>query len=477
MRKGSSRVVILYVILDVFCFVFSFYLPYLLRYSSNPFLRSLPVYEKWLRLSNWALLPYTAVFLVWGVLSVFFLNHYNLYRTVREYSYLDELILVIKALFWSSLSAAGAVFFFQIKIYSRLVFAVSAALLLLTCFSWRMLKRFLVRRRVAKGFNNYNVLIVGAGRGGRALSREIARHRYLGLEVVGFLDDRRTGEADGHPILGGLGNFEEVIRKKFVDEVLVSIPSEREHVARLIADCRKLGKSIRVVPDLMSLGMEGVKAGYLGMIPLLEYYDRGLPGTDLLLKRSFDIAVSALALVFLSPVMLGIALAIRIDSPGPAIYTSRRNGRKAKLFKFYKFRTMVENADKKLDELRHMDETDGPVFKIRNDPRVTRVGRFLRRYSLDELPQFWNVLRGDMSLVGPRPPTPNEVAKYADWQLKRLEIRPGITCLWQVKGRSNLSFREWMKLDLFYIENWSFWLDIKILLRTIVVVFRGEGAY
>ena len=138
---------------------------------------------------------------------------------------------------------------------------------------------------------------------------------------------------------------------------------------------------------------------------------------------------------------------------------------------------MHENADKMLDELRHLDETDGPIFKIRNDPRVTRVGRFLRRYSLDELPQFWNVLRGDMSLVGPRPPTPNEVMEYADWQLKRLEIRPGLTCLWQVKGRSNLSFREWMKLDLFYIENWSFWLDIKIILRTIVVVFKGEGAY
>ncbi len=138
---------------------------------------------------------------------------------------------------------------------------------------------------------------------------------------------------------------------------------------------------------------------------------------------------------------------------------------------------MVKDADKMLEMLRHLDETDGPIFKVKNDPRISRVGRFLRRYSLDELPQLWNVLKGDMSLVGPRPPTPNEVEQYANWQLKRLEIRPGLTCLWQVRGRSNLSFREWMKLDLFYIENWSFWLDIKIILRTIWVVIRGEGAF
>lgn len=472
-----SKITAIYILIDILCMVVSFYLPYLLRYWNSPFVRSLPFFEKWSRLSIWALGPYTVVFLIWGTLAVLFLNHYKLYQTIRNYSYLDELVLIVKALFLASLSAAGAVFFLQIKIYSRLVFAVSAVLLLVTCSIWRMLKRYLVRRRVAKGFNNYHVLIVGAGKIGTALAREIKRNRYLGLEVIGFLDDSKTGKAEGYPILGGAENFEEVVRKKFIDDVLVSIPSERELVARLITECRKLGKSIRVVPDLLSLGMEGVKSSYLGMIPLLEYYDRGLHGADLLLKRSFDIVVSGLALILFSPLMLGIAVVIKMGSSGPAIYTSQRNGKKGKLFNFYKFRTMHENADKMLEDLRHMDETDGPIFKIKNDPRVTGVGRFLRRYSLDELPQFWNVLKGDMSLVGPRPPTPNEVVKYADWQLKRLEIRPGLTCLWQVKGRSNLSFREWMKLDLFYIENWSFWLDLKIILRTIIVVFRGDGAY
>jgi len=476
-KTERSGVVAFYIAADVICILVSFYLPYILRYSNYPFIQSLPLYQKWLRLSNWALGPYTAVFLIWGVLSIFFLNHYHLYRTVRYYSYLDEILLVGKALAWASLSAAGAVFFLQIKIYSRLVFLVNALCLFLSCSGWRIVKRYLVRRRVARGFNNFHVLVVGAGKVGRALAREIAAEPYLGLEVVGFLDDHRKGAVEERPILGTTLEFEEVVRKHFVDEVLISIPSERDLVSRLILSCRRLGRNIRVVPDLISLGMEGIRASYLGMIPLLEYYNKGLHGADLILKRSFDILVSLPALILLSPLMALIAAAIKIDSPGPVFYVSSRNGKKARIFNFYKFRTMVKDADQKLEELRHLDETDGPIFKIKKDPRVTRVGRFLRRYSLDELPQLWNVLKGDMSLVGPRPPTPNEVAGYEDWQLKRLEIRPGLTCLWQVKGRSDLSFREWMKLDLFYIENWTFWLDIKILLRTLLVVLKGQGAY
>ena len=472
----KSKIFIIYLVIDLILIVLCLYLPYVLKYNLNV-LHSLSVNLsiKALRLPD--LDQHSLIFLFWGVLILLLFQVHHLYTTNRTISYLDEALLVGKSLSLALLPAAAAVFFLQIKIFSREVFIIQSVSLFIALIGWRILKRYMVRRRVARGFNNQHVLIIGAGKVGKSLAEEIARNRYLGLEVVGFLDDFLTGEVEGHPILGVSENFEEVVRKKFIDDVMISIPSERELVARLIMTCRKLGKSIRVVPDLMSLGMEGVKSGYLGRIPLLEYYNRGLHGADLLLKRSFDIAASGLALILLSPVMLGIWLAIRIDSPGPIIYTSKRNGKKGKLFNFYKFRTMHENADKMLDELRHLDETDGPIFKIRNDPRVTRVGRFLRRYSLDELPQFWNVLRGDMSLVGPRPPTPNEVMEYADWQLKRLEIRPGLTCLWQVKGRSNLSFREWMKLDLFYIENWSFWLDIKIILRTIVVVFKGEGAY
>jgi len=472
----KSKIYIIYLIIDLILIVLCLYLPYIFKYNPDA-IQQLSIRRSLDALWLPDLGQHSLVFLFWGVLLLLLLRLYNLYTTDRTISYLDESILTGKALLLALLPAAAAVFFLQIKIFSREVFVIQTVSLFIVLIGWRVLKRHLVRRRVSRGFNNQHVLIIGAGKVGNRLAEEIARNRYLGLEVVGFLDDNMTGEVGGYQILGGSDKFEEVVRKKFIDDVLVSIPSERRLVARLIMESRKLGKSIRVVPDLLSLGMEGVRSGYLGMIPLLEYYNRGLHGADLILKRTFDIASSVLALIVLSLVMLGIGLAIKIDSPGPVIYTSKRNGKKGKLFNFYKFRTMHENADKMLEELRHMDETDGPIFKIKNDPRVSRVGRFLRRYSLDELPQLWNVLIGDMSLVGPRPPTPNEVVKYEDWQLKRLEIRPGLTCLWQVSGRSNLTFREWMKLDLFYIENWSFWLDIKIILRTIVVVFKGEGAY
>ena len=474
---ARNRISILYVFIDVFFIVFSFYVPYILRYSKNPFLQHLAFPEKWVRLSQWALGPYTIVFLFWGVLCVIFLSHYNLYRTLRGLSYLDETVLVGKAIFLASLSAAGAVFFLQIKIYSRLVFAVNVVSLTVTLSLWRMVKRYLVRRRVARGFNNLHVLIIGAGKVGESLARELERNRYLGLEMVGFLDDHKRGTVAGYPVIGSCRDFEKVARQKFVDEALVSIPSERNLVSRLILAARDLGIGIRVVPDLLSLGMEGIRAGYLGVIPLLEYYGKGLHKADLLLKRAFDITVSFMALILLSPLILILGLIIKINSPGPVFYVSRRSGKKGKAFNFYKLRTMVRWAEEMRAELRHLDESDGPVFKIKKDPRVTRAGRFLRRYSLDELPQLWNVLKGDMSLVGPRPPTPEEVEQYADWQLKRLEIRPGMTCLWQIKGRSDLSFKEWMKLDLFYIENWTFWLDIKILFLTLLAVLRGKGAY
>lgn len=470
------KISIVYLFIDLVLIGLCLLLPYAFRHNPDALGRVWStgnLNSLWLPDLNQHLL----IFIFWAMVIVLFFFLFELYETKRDISYLDEAFLVLKALFFSSLPTAAAVFFLQVKIFSRLAFLQNVVALVLVLSLWRMGKRYLVRRRVVRGFNNQHVLIVGAGRVGQTLAREIASNRYLGLEVVGFLDDNPGSASQECEIIGGTSDLEEVVRRKFVDEVLVSIPSQRDLVARLISQSRRLGKSIRVVPDLLSLGMEGIKASYLGRIPLLEYYGKGLHGADLFLKRSFDIVVSLSSLLLLSPLLILIAAAVKLDSRGPVIYVSPRNGKKGKLFNFYKFRTMVTGADKMLESLRHLNETDGPVFKIRNDPRVTRVGRFLRRYSLDELPQLWNVLRGDMSLVGPRPPTPNEVAKYEDWQLKRLEIRPGLTCLWQVKGRSNLSFREWMKFDLFYIENWSFWLDLKIILRTILVVIKGQGAY
>jgi len=476
-REKRSGIWSVYVLIDLLCILVSFYLPYLLRYVNYHYPGAFTIPEKWQRLGDWALGPYTIVFAIWAGLCFLLLEHYRLYRTDRGLGYLDEALLVARAVLLASLSAAGFIFFLQVKIYSRSVFILNTILLLVLLIGWRVVKRFMVRRRVRRGFNNYHALVVGTGHAAAELVSLIRSNRCLGLDLVGCLEDGEGRLPAEVEVLGKVEDLDKVVRQRFIDEVFLAIDPARADFGEMVSRARRLGAAVRVTPGSLGVEMSGIRISYLGETPLIEFQDKALHGADLLLKRSFDIITSALALLLLSPFLLGIALAIRLDSRGPVVYVSRRTGRKGRVFNFYKFRTMLPGADKMLEELRHLDETDGPVFKIRKDPRVTRVGVILRRYSLDELPQLWNILKGEMSLVGPRPPTPDEVERYHDWQLRRLEIRPGLTCLWQISGRSDISFEEWMKLDLYYIDNWTFWLDLKIILRTIGAVLRGRGAY
>ena len=462
---------------DAACLLLSFYLPYIFRYNRLPLGRLLLFPSIWSRLWLPDLDLYSLVYLSWGILFLVCLHHYSLFAASRQLSYLDEMFLVVKAAVFSAALSAGAVFFFQVKIYSRLVFISNFILSLLTVSLWRAGKKAVVRRALSRGRDSVKVLIVGAGRVGRLLAREIKSNPYLGLEVVGFLDDHRTGPVDSLAILGKWADLASVARGNFVDEVLISNPSDRFAVARMIKECQEMGVGARMVPDLISLSTEEVDTSFIGRVPLLGYNRHQPHASELALKRAFDFAVASFLLVVLSPLFALIAVLIKLDSSGPVFYVSHRCGKDGRLFKFLKFRSMRAGADKLLARLKPYNETDGPIFKMKKDPRVTRVGRWLRRFSLDELPQLVNVVKGEMSLVGPRPPTPEEVKKYDHWHLRRLEIRPGITCLWQVKGRSDISFRNWMKYDLFYIENWSFWLDLKIIFQTIVAVISGRGAY
>ncbi|MCK4248650.1 MAG: sugar transferase, partial [Candidatus Omnitrophica bacterium] len=380
----------------------------------------------------------------------------------------------------SFLPVIVTVFFLKIAVFSRLVFGQAMVLMFLSLCSWRIIKRCMVRRLVAQGYRNLNVLIIGAGRVGRSLAGEIKNTRYLGLRVIGYLDDGKAkGEPiNGHDVLGKISDFEDVIRNKFIDEVFITIPSERQLISDLIMNGRDLGVSMRIVPDFYDLALGEVRIHNLGFFPLLEYHRKGIHGTEILGKRVMDICLSGLGLMLLSPLFLILAVIIKLDSRGAVFYKSERCGKKSKAFYFYKFRSMVSNAEELKEELLDKNEvSDGVIFKIKKDPRITAIGSFMRKYSLDELPQLWNVFKGDMSLVGPRPPTPDEVVKYKPWQMRRLDIRPGITCLWQVRGRSDLSFYKWVKWDLWYIDNWSFTLDLRILLWTIPIVLKGKGAY
>ena len=479
MRKARLRVNVFYILADIVLITLSTYISYILRYNRlSPFqFFSLPVI--WGNLSLPALSAYSLIFLFWCVIAILFLNNYKLYETDRELSVPSEIYMVFKSIFFSSLPTIAAVFLLKIDIFSRQVFGYAALLMFVSLTLWRTMKRLWVRRLVSRGYNNLNVLIIGAGKMGKLLISEIRKRPYLGLRIMGYLDDfkEKHEPIEGYEVLGKTSDFETVVRQRFIDEALISIPSYRKLVSDLVMKGRNLGVSVRIIPDQFDLIAGEIKMHHIGFMPLLEYHSKGIHGTNLFMKRAMDICLSGLGLLLLSPLFLLLAIAVKLNSKGGIFYRSKRCGKKGRVFNFYKFRSMVKDADTMLPGLRHKNEMDGPIFKMKKDPRETRIGRFIRRFSLDELPQLGNVLKGDMSLVGPRPPTPEEVEKYEDWQLRKLEIRPGITCLWQVRGRSDLSFHQWMKWDIWYIDNWSFWLDLRILLWTVPVVLKRKGAY
>jgi exopolysaccharide biosynthesis polyprenyl glycosylphosphotransferase len=263
---------------------------------------------------------------------------------------------------------------------------------------------------------------------------------------------------------------------RFVDEIFFTVPCERGVVQDVLDQARAHGIYLRVVPHLYGGLAWNAPIEYIGQFPTIPLHCGRVPEFGLYLKRALDIVFSAMVLVLFAPLLLLIAVVIKLDSHGPVLYASERIGKKGRVFRCFKFRTMVQDAETRLAEVLHMNERDGVLFKVTNDPRITRVGRFLRKYSLDELPQFINVLIGDMSVVGPRPPIASEVREYKLSHLRRLDVKPGITGLWQVQGRQDPSFDSYVSLDVTYIENWSIWLDFKIIMRTVGVVLAGTGS-
>jgi len=275
--------------------------------------------------------------------------------------------------------------------------------------------------------------------------------------------------------VGTLETLFQHARKQFVDEIFFTSPCERGQVQNVLEQARVHGVDLRLVPDMYDGLAWNSPIEYIGQFPTIPLHCGQVPELGLLFKRVFDFVFSGLLLMVLSPFLLIIAIAVKLDSPGPVLYESERIGKKGRVFRCIKFRTMVRDADQRRADVLHMNERDGVLFKISNDPRITRLGRFLRKYSLDELPQFFNVLKGEMSIVGPRPPIASEVKEYKLSHLRRLDVTPGITGLWQVQGRQDPSFASYVSLDVTYIDNWSIWLDFNIILRTIGVIFEGTG--
>jgi exopolysaccharide biosynthesis polyprenyl glycosylphosphotransferase len=317
-----------------------------------------------------------------------------------------------------------------------------------------------------------NVLIVGAGGVGRKVASYLKNHPAEKRVVCGFVDDQRRL---GNGVLGRVSNLERLARAGFVDEVILAAPHSANLTLRVLHEARRLHLDVQLVPDLFGCKPVASQGDCVSDLPMICLHEEHLPASGLLAKRAVDIVGSTLALVGFAPVMALIAGLIRLDSRGPVLYAAPRVGRKGRPFRCYKFRTMVRNADALKNDLRERNQRSGPFFKIADDPRVTRLGYFLRRFSLDELPQLWNVLKGEMSLVGPRPHTLDDYAGYQIDHLARLDVTPGITGLWQVMARRNPSFQKGIEMDRQYIRTWSLRMDMRILVKTLRVVMEGSG--
>ncbi len=424
-------------------------------------------------------LPYAAVFAL-----LLYLNYQasGLYRSNRGRSYTEELYSLFNGITNATVVVLGLYFVFQPLVFSRLMLLYVAIISFLLLGLVRLARRMVQAHLRSKGIGVQRVLVVGGREVGRAVLRTMIARKELGYLPVGYVDDdpeRASADLGRVKGLGGLKNLGKTIANHRVDLVIITLPwSQHDRILELVQTCRRAGAEARVVPDVFQLNLRQVHVESLDGIPLLGVTgDVQFSNRSYLIKRALDLGLIILALPALVVIFGLVALAIRLEGPGPIFYTQKRVGRNGHLFDMVKFRSMVPNADALREQLVREAGEDPRHPKIKNDPRITRVGRFIRATSLDELPNLFNVVRGQMSLVGPRPPTPDEVALYEPWHMQRLQTLPGLTGLWQVNGRSDVPFDEMCLLDIYYIENWSVKLDAQILMMTVPRVLLGHGAY
>lgn len=408
---------------------------------------------------------------------------FGLYRSKRLGDQEQEVVEVLEATAVAAFVLGIVAGVFRVRMVTLtfiVLFFATASLILILC---RLLMREFLAWVRAHGRNLRHVLIVGTNRRALEFARTIDDRSELGYQLVGFADEVWTGNREfgknGRSIVTDLDHFPEFLREHVVDEVVIALPikSFYSKAAHLVREGQEQGVIVRALTNIFDFHQDRVDPRELDITQVLTYSNNLLEGWPLVFKRLLDIVGSSTLLVLLAPIYLVVAMLIKLDSCGPVLFIQERVGLNKRKFQMYKFRTMVANAEKEQSDLENFNEADGPVFKIKNDPRVTRLGKYLRKASLDELPQLLNVLKGDMSLVGPRPLTIRDYRGFdEDWLRRRFSVRPGITCLWQINGRSSASFQEWMKLDMRYIDNWSFWLDLEILAKTVPAVLRGSGA-
>ncbi len=472
LKRTAKFPQILLLLIDALIISISFVLAYYLRFEW--FLGKAP-----------ALIPQlskfygTLVFVTFLWLALFKLL--GLYDKVDITSTSDEASSIFGATIVGTLTLLALLFLYRGFWFSRGLLLYS----MLMCSALMIFSRYLLnafqREMYRRGMGVRRTLIVGAGELGQGLAYKMFSEKEVGYKAIGFLDDdpeKLHKDFHGVPVIGSTINLKNKIREMNIDEVILATGRlHQQKVLDIIMECESEGVAFKLVPGILELIASRISTDEIGGIPLLTVKEIRLQGMNAFLKRFVDIVISLTVIVVLSPLMLLIAAAIKLESRGPVFFTQKRVGKDGRTFDLYKFRSMIVNAESMFETIVAQKGGDIMRFKAKDDPRVTRIGRIIRKLSIDELPQLFNVLIGDMSLVGPRPPIPIEVEKYSSWHMKRLRIRPGITGLWQVSGRSELPFEDMVRLDIYYIENWSLWMDFRIILRTVPTVLFGSGAY
>lgn len=416
-------------------------------------------------------------------LWLFFLHRYQLYNSIRRLYFIDISLKLLQSQIIASLTLGFLIWILDKNHFSRSLFLVFIIISFILLLIEKLSVSFGLKYFRKRGYNFRNLLIVGTKEKAKHFHSLVEDHNAWGLKVIGFLqaveDEPLQESIAGYKVLGYCRDMMEVCKTNPVDEVVFCLPKDlvvnaEEHLKNL----EELGITVRMVIDFYEVNYSRKELGFFhNELPILTFHSKSLDAQQLLLKRLIDIVGSLVGLFILTFLFPIIALVIKKDSPGPLLFSQERVGESGRLFKCWKFRSMCIDAEERKSELIAQNEMNGAIFKIKDDPRITKVGKFLRKTSLDELPQFWNVLKGEMSLVGTRPPTPAEVEKYENWHRRRISIKPGITGMWQVSGRNNISdFNKIVQLDVAYIDSWNIWLDIKILLKTLQIVFTREGS-
>jgi exopolysaccharide biosynthesis polyprenyl glycosylphosphotransferase len=467
-----TRSLLITLVVDIGMINLAFALAYYLRYQVQLLV---PV-------SNTFYAPYLAYLPAqagYTGLMLLFLALDGAYARRRSGTWLNEFYCVVNATTTVGIIQFAVTFFIMPAVYSRGLILEAIVFTIVLLSLARLVQRMIQGQLRRRGYGVDRVLIVGAGESGRAVMRSVVALPELGYQVVGFVDDDPSkGDIGRFKALGTLDSVGTLLEREKVDEVIITLPwMYQRQIAGLVRTCEQQRVRARVVPDLFQLALNQVDVADVGGIPLIGVKEAAIPRVGRMVKRGLDIGLSLVSLIVAAPVMAVIALIVRLESPGPALFRQTRIGEHGRPFSIVKFRSMRCGAEAEKPKLLALNEADGPLFKIKDDPRLTRFGKLLRRLSLDELPQLFNILLGDMSLVGPRAALPDEVAQYQPWHRQRLEVPQGLTGMWQVSGRSELTFDEMCLLDIYYIENWSLGLDFSIMLRTIPRVLFGSGAY